>query len=265
MIHTHRWMPPAGKTVTDRVVYILHGVGEHAGRYAPLASRLAESGYIVGAHDHPGHGLSDGKRGLIDPPGALVTQAAIQIQSFRVETGLPVVVLAHSMGGAIAAELVLQHELAVAGLILSAPAFAPRLTLFQKLLLRVLVRLAPNLCIEFPYSAALLTTDPEQQRRAEADPLNHGFKSAGMIDWLSKSGERSMAFADRLNVQSLMLIAGDDKVVSNESIRQFAEQSSADKITLHEFAGGYHELLNERPELRDQVMQNIDSWLARFP
>nr|MBX2837283.1 lysophospholipase [Gammaproteobacteria bacterium] len=66
-VHQHRWSPNAGVTVKNTGVYLLHGTGEHAGRYTRLVEALTTMGFMVGSHDHPGHGLSQGKRGVINP------------------------------------------------------------------------------------------------------------------------------------------------------------------------------------------------------
>jgi alpha-beta hydrolase superfamily lysophospholipase len=243
---------------------LLHGTGEHAERYAPFARRLADQGFVVGAHDHPGHGRSDGKRGLIDPPGALVTQAAIQIQSFALEIGRAPIVFGHSLGGTVATELLLQHGLDMQALMLSAPAFVPHMSALDRMKLNVLFQAAPTLCIELPYKASLLTSDVEQQAIANADPLIHGFKSASLIGWLVQSGRRSLELAETLNVDTLLLIAGADPVVDSAKIREFAERAPQDRISVHDYPDSLHELLNEVPAQREQVMQDIDQWLSRF-
>ena len=63
-IHRHRWNPADGARTRPRGVYLLHGMSEHAARYERLAAHLADLGWRVGAHDHPGHGRSDGRRGF---------------------------------------------------------------------------------------------------------------------------------------------------------------------------------------------------------
>ncbi|MBX2879415.1 MAG: lysophospholipase [Granulosicoccus sp.] len=260
-IHTHRWDPPEGISIKPVGVYLLHGVGEHAARYAPLAMRLAEQGYRVAAHDHQGHGRSAGKHGLIDPPGSLVTQAAIRIQEFAVETGNHPVLFGHSLGGVAATELVLQHGLPVSGLILSAPALVPRIQAWQKILLFTMNQVAPKLCIDFPYDPSYLTSDPEQQQSAKDDPLIHGVKSASLVQWLVQSGQRSLNLAHELDVDTLLLIAGEDKVVDSDRIREFARHAPDQKITVYDFDGAMHEILNETKAHREKAVTLIEQWL----
>lgn len=263
--HSLRWNPPAGVPVKERGVYILHGTGEHAARYAPLATRLAQVGFRVGAHDHVGHGQSAGERGVIDPPGALVTQAAIQCQQFALETGQAPVLFGHSLGGVAACELVLEHQLPIAGMILSAPSFVVHIRKRDLLLVKALSIVAPTYTVNRPYSAALLTQDESIRARAEADPLIHGVKSASLINWLMTSGARQLESAPHLNVDTLLLIAGEDRIADSDKSRQFSVNAPADRITVHDYEDAYHEILNETPDRSRRVLDDIEQWmLARF-
>lgn len=262
-IHTHRWQPPEGERKQPHGVYLLHGTGEHAARYQRLAARLVKLGFCVGAHDHPGHGNSTGVRGVIDPPGSLVTQSAIQFQAFARETGSTPILFGHSLGGVIAAELVLIHRLPVMGLILSAPAFVPHISLRNRIRLSVLSQLAPLYAVDIPYDASRLTSDENEQRLANADPLNHGVKSASLVNWLKQAGRRVYDQAEQLNVETLLLIAGSDPVIDSNYSRIFAKRCSTDLLTVHEYEGYRHEILNETPERRNRVMRDIENWLLR--
>ncbi|MFK7858467.1 MAG: lysophospholipase [Granulosicoccus sp.] len=260
--HSLRWVPPAGVSVRKQGVYLLHGTGEHAARYEHLANRLTSAGFIVGAHDHPGHGESDGKRGVIDPAGALVTQAAIQIQQFAAETECAPVVFGHSLGGLAATELVLEHGLPVAGLILSAPAFAVQIRARDKLKVKLIAHMSPTFSVERPYDASRLTHDEQVRRQAEADPLNHGFRSAGLVQWLLKSGARQLGNARDLDVDTLLLIAGGDPVVDSSKTQEFAASAPADRMTVHYYDGFLHEILNETPERSDRAFNDIVNWVC---
>ncbi len=263
-IHTHRWNPPAGVTVKPLGIYILHGTGEHAGRYTRFAERLASRGWRVGAHDHPGHGLSAGQRGLIDPAGSLATQAAIQIQTFASHTGATPLLFGHSLGGVLASELVLEHRLPVAGLLLSAPAYVPLTTFWDRIKLRLLTFVAPRLCLDLGYDASKLTHDQGEQKLAQADSLIHSFKSATLVNWLMTSGRRSLANATQLEVDTLLMIAGADPVIDSEQTRLFASRVPTRYLTVHEYTDAYHELLNEIPERREQVMVDIERWVEQY-
>ena len=263
-VFTHRWNPSG--IVLDNVpgIYLLHGTGEHAGRYHRFASTLSDAGWQVGAHDHPGHGKSDGKRGLISPAGSLAVQAAIQIQAFACETGTSPIVFGHSLGGVLATELVLDYNLPVAGLVLSAPAYAPYIGKLNKLKLKLLSATAPELCLDLGYDPARLTHDEDERKAARLDELIHGYKSATFVNWLMTTGQRALHNADQLAVDTLMLIAGADPVVDSVKTRQFVRDAVNADITVHDYEGYFHELLNEKPVWRDQVALDILQWLERY-
>ena len=261
-IQTHRWIPDSNPVSAKGCIYLLHGTGEHAARYAPLASRLTSLGWVVGAHDHPGHGLSEGKRGLISPAGSLATQAAIQIQAFANETGTTPIVFGHSLGGVLATELVLHHGLKVAGLILSAPAYVPITSVLDRLKIRLLTWLAPELCLDLGYDASRLTHDETIKGLAHADPLIHGYKSATLINWLIRSGSRCVADAQKLHVPTLLLIAGADLIIDSDKTQEFADRVTSKEITVRNYEDSFHELLNETPERREAVLTDIEAWLA---
>lgn len=260
--HIYRWHSPDPGADERPGVYLLHGTGEHAERYEHLAQRLVALGFHVAAHDHPGHGRAPGKRGVIDPPGSLVTQAAIQCQSFAQELGRSPIVFGHSLGGVVATELVLQHAMPVAGLILSAPAFVPYIRKRDRFQVRALQLFAPTFTVERPYDATRLTHDKSVQEIAHNDALNHGYKSASLIAWLIDSGQQQLQHAHRLSVDTLVLIAGADPVVRSDKIQEFVQSAPADKIKAINYDGFLHEILNETPDRSMRAFADIEQWLS---
>lgn len=262
-VYRHRWAPAADGPRRPRGVYLLHGTGEHAARYERLARRLTAAGWHVGAHDHPGHGRSGGPRGRVPVPGSLATRAAIEVARFARETDATPFLFGHSLGGVVAAELVVLHHLPVAGLLLSAPAIVPRLSRRDTIKLKLLSMVAPTHIANIAYDPSYLTHDPEQQRIAHADPLIHGFKSAEFIGWLMNAAERVQHAGQHLAVPTLVMIAGDDVVIDTERTRQFVEAAPNDLVTTKVYPGCQHELLNAPPQERAQVEQDILDWLDK--
>jgi alpha-beta hydrolase superfamily lysophospholipase len=260
-VHRHRWSPPEGAPVRSGGVYLLHGTGEHAARYERLAQRLAQNGWAVGAHDHPGHGRSGGPRGRIPIAGSLATRAAIEFARFENEIGTRPYLFGHSLGGVVACELVMLHRLPVAGLLLSAPAIVPHLSPRDALKLKLFSRLAPRTVIELPYDPSRLTHDPEQQQAALADPLIHGFKSAEFIGWLMQAATNVLEAADQLDVETLLMIAGADVIIDTDRTREFAQRAPQSLLSVNTYDDCHHELLNELPEHRERIESDIVRWL----
>ena len=165
-IHHQAWLPdgdPRG------VVMLVHGLGEHSGRYAHVAAALNEAGLAVHALDHRGHGRSGGARGVLAPAGDLRRDAVGLVADFAKECASAPLLLGHSMGGALAAELVLTGAFPVRALVLSSPALALRMSALQKALLWLLVRAAPDLAIANGLRPEWLSHDQDEVQAYVAD------------------------------------------------------------------------------------------------
>jgi len=141
----HDWPLPAD-TPARGTVLLVHGLGEHAGRYVQVAARLNEWGFSVRGYDQYGHGESSGVRGSLSSEGRLLEDLATVIDDTRsrLDDRQPLILLGHSMGGLVAARLVSLRLRRVEGLVLSSPALDAGLSLGQKALLATLYRLAPD-------------------------------------------------------------------------------------------------------------------------
>ena len=105
----HRVDWPADATGTPRgTVLIVHGLGEHIGRYAHVAQRLNAASWAVTGYDQRGHGRSPGARGALPASDALLADLGSVVSVLRRETtaGRPLLLLGHSMGGNVAARYV---------------------------------------------------------------------------------------------------------------------------------------------------------------
>ena len=131
------------------VVIVVHGLGEHAGRYDTLARRLNEWGFAVRGYDQCGHGESGGPRGVIPTDTRLLDDLTDIVDSTRsrMNKKTPLILLGHSMGGLVVGRFVSLAIRPVDAVILSSPALDPGLSGFQKLLVSVLPKVAPNLCV----------------------------------------------------------------------------------------------------------------------
>ncbi|MEZ5741169.1 MAG: alpha/beta hydrolase [Burkholderiaceae bacterium] len=258
-LFAHRW--PATTPRRRGGIYLLHGFGEHGARYGALATHLAGLGWEVASHDHRGHGRSPGRHRLLRE-ASWADEASDRFRAFAREIEGPTLLFGHSMGGVVAAEMVLQRHLAVDGLILSSPGFQPMLTRTQQRQLRLMRRLAPRLVMSRPVDGARLSHDPQQVTAYRTDPLVHGRVSAGLVDWMQRCGARSIELADQLEVDTLLLVGGADRVVDPAASLAFARRAPADRLTLHCYDEGLHELFNEMPSIRDRVLADLDVWLA---
>ncbi len=258
---------PLQKGPVRGVVLIVHGLGEHAWRYDPLASRLNEWGFAVRAYDQYGHGESMGQRGALPDDDRLLQDLAevIDESRARMHASTPLIVLGHSMGGLVAARFVALQLRKVEALVLSSPALDAGLSGVQKLLLAVLPRVAPDLRVGNGLDANYLSHDPAVVARYKADPLVHDRISTRLARFIAESGPAVIAAAPRWSLPTLLLYAGADKLVNPAGSRAFAAAAPKAVVAAYCFEPLYHEIFNEAAPDNQQVFAQLRSWLdTRF-
>jgi alpha-beta hydrolase superfamily lysophospholipase len=263
-LHVHEW-PLAQARGT---VLIVHGLGEHIGRYAHVASQLNGWGWRAVGFDHRGHGRSAGARGRIPSADALLRDLARVIDAVRAAHPGPLILLGHSLGGLIAARFVAEglqaHPVpwhrAVDALVLSSPALDAGMGAFQKLLLAVLGPLAPNLAVGNGLKPAWISRDAAVVKAYVDDPLVHDRVTPRLVRFIVDGGEFVRARAARWSVPTLLMWAGSDRCVAPRGSAAFAAAAPAATLTAHEFAPLFHEIFNE-PE-QAEVFARLGEWLA---
>jgi len=248
------------------VVVVVHGLGEHAGRYHALAEFLHEWGFAVWAHDHHGHGESTGARGALPSELRLLDDLALVIDDARRENpGLLLVLLGHSLGGLVAASLVARGVRTVDGLVLSSPGLDPGLSGFQKALLAVLPRIAPNLRLGNGLDDNYLSHDRAVVQAYRDDPLTHDRIGSRLARFLAYEGATVQQAAARWPVPTLLVYAGGDRLVLPAASRAFAAAAApSGMVEAQCFETLYHEIFNELDA--EPVFAALKRWLdERFP
>ncbi|WP_298833715.1 alpha/beta hydrolase [uncultured Piscinibacter sp.] len=265
-LHVHHW-PQANPHGT---VLIVHGLGEHGGRYATVAAQLNRWGWNVVAHDHRGHGRSGGARGRIDRDDALLLDLGAVIDAVREVHPGRLLLLGHSMGGLIAARFVaegLQAQPAdwfrdVEALVLSSPALAADMSAAQKLALLSLGRLAPDFAVGNGLKPEWVSRDPAVVRAYVADPLVHDRITPRLARFILDGGEFVRSLAARWRVPTLLMWAGSDRCVAPRGSVEFAQGAPKAVVQAQAFAPLYHEIFNE-PE-QSQVFERLRDWMLRL-
>ena len=264
--YLHAW-PQGGITPTRAAVLVVHGLGEHGARYAELAARLNGWGFDVFAYDHLGHGRSPGRRGVVPAGDGLVGDLEKLVDAIRgrLPQTTPLVLLGHSMGGLLAAQLVATSGSPVDALVLSSPALATRMTPLQRALARLGARCFPDLVIGNGLDASRISHDANQVAAYRDDVLMHDRISARLADAIDRGGAEVLQAAPAWSLPTLLLYAGDGALVDPQGSRRFAASASA-LVEAREFDGLYHELFNEAGALSAPVFTCLRDWLqARFP
>ncbi len=264
-LHLRHWPARAPLRGT---VQIVHGLGEHIGRYEALAAALNDAGWHVAGHDHRGHGRSEGARGSLPPGPALLTDLAAVMDHVRGPGAH--LLLGHSMGGLVAARFVaegLQPQpqrwaREVQGLVLSSPALQATLGPLDRLMLATLGPLAPNLRVSNGLRPQWVCRDPEVVRQYVADPLVHDRITPRLARFIIDGGTFVRSAAPHWKLPTLLMWAGADRCVTPAGSAAFAAAAPPAVLSAQAFPGLYHEIFNE-PE-RHQVLATLTHWLARF-
>jgi len=251
------------KAVSDAIgtVVIVHGLGEHSGRYAEVAAALGRAGYFVVAFDLRGHGRTGGQRGhvrdysvLLDDIDLLIAEASRRIDE------LPVFLYGHSLGGNLVLNCALGRQPSIAGLVVASPLLRlastpPR---WKLMLGRVMSRIGPRFSFRSEIDPEDLSHDSAAIRLRKQDPLVHSRVSARLGTQMLDTGSWALDHADRLALP-LLLIHGDaDALTSPNASAEFARRAG-DNCTFRVWEGMYHELHWETE--RDTVIQCIIDWL----
>ena len=247
------------------VVLLVHGLGEHAGRYENVALQLNSWGFGVRGYDQYGHGESGGVRGGLPSDTRLIDDLADIVDSTRSRFGStrPLILLGHSMGGLVASRFVGLGVRKVEGLVMTSPALDPGLSAVQKALLATLPRWLPNLRVGNGVNPDFVSRDRAVVAAYRADRLVHDRISARFGKFIADGGAATLAEAPHWSLPTLLMFAGQDKLVNPKGSRAFAAAAPKSVVTTHCFDALYHEIFNE-PE-QAKVLARLKTWLdARF-
>jgi len=244
------------------VIVLLHGLGEHFGRYRKWSSRFGETGYAVAGADLPGHGRSGGKRGHIK--SYLITEEIIErlIGEGRERfPGVPLIIYGHSLGGGIVLRYLIRRQPELCCAVVTSPwlrlSFEP--PRFKLWLAAAVKSIAPSMIQPSELVVDHLSRDPEVIDAYVADKLVHDRISVSLFNEAISAANYCLNSASLLRTPLLLMHGSDDKITSPEGSRQFAEGSSVTDLKIWD--GGYHELHNDI--INDEVFSYMAGWLAK--
>ncbi|MEO5917975.1 MAG: lysophospholipase [Candidatus Limnocylindrales bacterium] len=265
---TRHW--PAGVPDTDApqprhwpaeapraAVVIVHGLGEHSGRYEVVGSQLAAAGLETFSWDLRGFGASGGERAYVDTFARYYDDLADRLAAARAALpGRPVVLYGHSLGGLITLGYCLSDRTPPDLMVLSAPGIADSLAAWKHVAAPILARIVPKLHIANGIGPKMLSRDEGIQQAVQADPLVQTSTTA----WLGALGfaeqARVRAAASRLSVPTLVIHAEDDELVPVQASEALA---TIPGVTRRTYPGIRHELHNE-PE-GPSIVAGVIAWI----
>ena len=250
------WQPDAPRAV----ISLVHGVGDHSGRYPYFVPAMTDAGYAVNAFDLRGHGRSGGPRVHAPSYDALLRDIDVHLQNTRQRfPGLPHVLYGHSFGGAQVLCYTMKRTPALAAVVASSPGLASgvRQPALKVAAGRLLSRLTPTLHIPLGSPTATLSTDPAWVSKSLQDPMFHKTLSAriGIIQLDANEWIRAQT---SFPVPLLLMQGTGDRYVDPQATIAFARNLAGD-VTLKVWDGLGHELHNELP--RAEVLAFVRAWL----
>ncbi len=253
-----RWRPAGGtgEPPVRAAVVIVHGIGEHSGRYDHVGRFLAGRGYDVLAFDSRGHGQSGGPRGHVERFTELLDDVEDHVIERR-QLGLPVVLFGHSLGGLISATYVVEGRPPPDLLVLSSPALGADVPRWHRLAAPVLSRLWPRVFVKGNIDERLLSRDPAVQRAYRDDPLRVGGSTARLGQEVFTTMASTSAELARITMPTYVFHGDEDRLVPSSASRPL---SGRPNVTYRLWPGLRHECLNE-PEQRE-VLAELDTWLT---
>lgn len=245
------------------VVCIVHGLGEHVGRYAETAAFLNQKKLAVLASDRRGHGRSEGKRGHTSSFEALLAEIGLLLgKAHELYPELPLFLYGHSMGGNLVLNYVLRKKPAIQGVIATGswirlePPPAKSLVFFAKIINRVF----PALGRRSRLITSELSSDIQVVAAYEADPLVHdritystGLAMVEAAAWLDQ-------FSGELPLPTLIMHGGSDKITAPSGSENFAGRVRGD-VTWKRWEGLKHEI-HQEPQ-KAEVLAFLIQWVEK--
>jgi alpha-beta hydrolase superfamily lysophospholipase len=245
------------------VLAIVHGGGEHSGRYGNVVEWFVPKGYAVYALDHRGHGRSPGPRGYINDWAEFRQDVKAFLELVHdEEPGQAVFLLGHSLGGLIVLEYVLHYPEGLAGLIASGPLLAPvGLSPFLLALAKALSGILPRLTLPTGLDATAISRDSTVVEAYVDDPLVHGLGTPRLATQLTRAVEWTQAHAAEMRVPCLIVHGSADRLAPPEGSHIFYENMTLGDKDRQVYEGYYHEVFNEVG--KEQVLAAVETWIQQ--
>lgn len=262
----YRHWPAVAPTALKKAIVLFHRGHEHGGRMAHVVDELGMRDYAYFAWDARGLGRSPGARGHADNFGVLAKDADAFVRHISGTYGIPIeniVVIAQSVGAAIAAAWVHDYAPKIRCLILAAPAFKVKLYVpFARTGLSLLQKLRGNFYVNSYVKANYLTHDAQRIASYNADPLITRPIAVNLLLDLYRTAERVISDAAAIQVPTQVLISGADWVVHQAPQRRFLERLGSPLKECHVSPGFYHDTLGEKD--RELAFAKIRSFIERM-
>lgn len=253
-----RWRRPPS---VEAVVVLVHGLGEHSGRYESLIGALEEARFATVAFDSRGHGQSAGPRGHVSDYRWILCDIAAALAEARARLpGAPTFLHGHSMGGAQALYFWSTMRPALAGVVASGPAFRPAFDPpgWKLAVGRALDRVWPSLALSNELDPNEISSDPAVVKAYLDDPLVHDRISVRLFNEWQRSVAHLFQRAQKLAGPILLMHGEEDRLASPQATREFSALAGP-VVTLKLWEGMRHEIHHEPG--KEDVFRFLIDWL----
>ena len=257
-LYVRQWGSPASARA---LVLLVHGLGEHCQRYGHIAAAMEARDLCLIGYDQRGHGLSQGKRGVIGSEAQLMGDIGMLLEYTRqLNPSLPLFLYGHSLGALEVLYFVLRNRPELKGVIATSPPLdTSTMSAAQKTLVKVLVNFLPNLTVSSGLNVNGLSRDAQVVHAYQQDPLIHDRVSIRLGSFLQTAPGYVLTHAGEWSLPLYLAHGSADPICPIAGSRAFARQVSAPDFTFREWQGLYHETHNE-PE-QAQVIATVTDWI----
>lgn len=243
-------------------VLVIHGIGDHSGRFEHVADHWNRNGYSVLAPDLRGHGRSDGKRGYIRSFDVLLDDVGDALQKSEADAiGQPAFLYGQSFGGLLAIYYTLKRQPELAGLIASSPPLRIAMPTpgWKVAIGKIIGAVCPTFSLNSGLDPNELSDDPQIASRVLSDRYRHTRITPGAFFGMLDAGQWCLENADRLTCPGLLLHGDKDRITDHTASIEFSESSSRCEAGI--WPDGKHELHNMT--IREDVLRKITDFQSR--
>ncbi len=257
-LYYQRWRPEGEPKA---VLPIVHGFGEHSGRYGNVVDWFVPKGYAVYGFDLRGHGRSPGPRGYLNEWAEFRGDVKSFLELVREqEPGRPLFLLGHSLGGLIVLEYVLHHPEGLVGVIASGPLLAQAsISPFLIMMSKVLSSVMPRFTLDTNLDATTISRDPAVVEAYVSDPLVHSLGTPRLSTELDRAIEWTQAHGAEMRIPCLIVHGSADQLVPPEGSRIFYENMTLSDKERQVYEGYYHEVFNDVG--KERVLAAVEAWV----
>lgn len=257
-LFAQEWVPDGDVT---SLICLVHGLGEHSGRYAHMAEFFCSNGFAMISYDLRGHGKSEGQRGHSPSLDIMNDDISLFLETARDRfPDQPLFLYGHSLGGNLVLNYAIRTTPSIKAMISSGPLLRPAFKppAWKITLGRILYRLLPTLAMSNELDRDALSKDREVVDAYKADPLVHDRLSSRLAIDMLDTGLWLLENAKLLRIPTLLIHGGRDEICSVQASKEFATKAG-EICTLKLWDGLFHEIHNE-PE-QETVFGHTLSWI----